>query len=404
MSSHDAIIIGGGIQGAMLALECARRGRRPLLVERATCGEGATASSFGIIHGGLRYLQAFDFRRWRRSRREQKWFAREFGDAVTQLRCVMPLYRGALRSRLLFRAAFAAQALASRLFELGEAGTVTGLLTSAQTRALYPIPEEGLIGGAYWSELVVHDATALVRAILRRVEGLGGTVIEQREASELLTRGGAVVGLAVRDRASNAVVHYFSDTVFVCAGFASQRIAAHFDRPLPLLSARVLAFNLLLDAPAPAGVALAVSAVPGRGRSLFLREHDGRLLAGTAYAPATDPSGSTAVPREEVERFLGEIVRAAPTLASARVLRVWSGLLPDRDETGLRLRARDVAWDHGRHGGPCGLHTVTPTKLTTAHALACDVLDRIWPHTHPPVANAARAWRPSPSLGKGSAE
>ncbi len=388
----------------MLALECVRRGRRPLLIERANLGEGATASSFGLVHGGLRYLQALNLPRWRRSRREQMWFAREFGDAVTPLRCVMPLYRGALRSPSLFRAAFAAHHLASRLVGLGGGGKETGLLTAAESRALYPIPEDGLIGSAYWSELVVRDAPALVRAIIRRVEGQGGTAIEQHEATELLTRDGAVVGLAVRDRATNAGVHYFSNTVFVCAGSATQRIATHFDRAIPALSARILAFNLLLDAPAPSGVALALSVVPGRGRSLFLREQNGHLLAGTGYAPAADLSDGITAPPEVIERFLGDIVRAAPTLAGAKVLQLWSGLLPDRDQTGFRLRTRDVAWDHGRHGGPSGLHSVTPTKLTTAHALACDVLDRIWPRPILPPAPRARLWREPPSFRKGAAK
>ena len=78
MAQFDAVVVGGGIQGLMVAWEIARRGGRPLLLERNALGGGASNASLGIIHGGLRYLQSLDVRRWHRSRREQLWFAREF--------------------------------------------------------------------------------------------------------------------------------------------------------------------------------------------------------------------------------------------------------------------------------------------------------------------------------------
>jgi glycerol-3-phosphate dehydrogenase len=374
----DAIIVGGGMQGAMLALECLARGRRPLLIERDRFGRGATGNSFGIIHGGLRYLQALDLPRWKRSRREQLWFAERFPDAVTPLRCVMPLYRGAMRSPALFRAAFVAQKVAGRATRLATDAD-TGLLSAEQTRSLYPMPARGLIGAAWWDELLVPDMPALVRAIVAAVVAEGGIALEGHEPTDLLVEGGRIAALGIRDIATGEVTHQSCDTLFLCSGAATQDLATRFDRPLPELSARVLAFNLLLDAPAPADIALALSPTPGRGRSLFLREHEGKLLAGTAYAPVGDLPVGAPVPAAEIDAFLADVIRAAPALAGVRVLEVWSGRLPDRDGIGVRLRDRDVLWDHGRNGGPHGLYSVTPTKLTTAHAHACDVLDSLWP-------------------------
>jgi hypothetical protein len=56
-----------------------------------------------------------------------------------------------------------------------------------------------------------------------------------------------------------------------------------------------------------------------------------------------------------------------------------SGLLPDTDGTGRRLRSGDVFLDHGRAGGPKGLYTLLGTKLTTAQALSEYAASRIWP-------------------------
>ena len=51
------IVIGGGINGVAIARECARAGKRTLLVEQSDLASGVTSRSTRIIHGGLRYLE-----------------------------------------------------------------------------------------------------------------------------------------------------------------------------------------------------------------------------------------------------------------------------------------------------------------------------------------------------------
>ena len=51
------VIIGGGINGVAIARECARAGKRTLLIEQHDFAAGTTSRSTRIIHGGLRYLE-----------------------------------------------------------------------------------------------------------------------------------------------------------------------------------------------------------------------------------------------------------------------------------------------------------------------------------------------------------
>ena len=53
----ETIIIGAGIQGTTLALAALERGVCPVLVDRDDHPSGASVNSYGIIHGGLRYLE-----------------------------------------------------------------------------------------------------------------------------------------------------------------------------------------------------------------------------------------------------------------------------------------------------------------------------------------------------------
>ncbi|MCR4565499.1 MAG: FAD-dependent oxidoreductase, partial [Bacteroidales bacterium] len=52
---YDVIIIGGGITGAGCARDCAMRGLRVLLLERADLTNGATGRNHGLLHSGARY-------------------------------------------------------------------------------------------------------------------------------------------------------------------------------------------------------------------------------------------------------------------------------------------------------------------------------------------------------------
>jgi glycerol-3-phosphate dehydrogenase len=56
--SYDVIVIGGGCNGAGVALDASSRGLKTLLIEANDFGSGASSKSTKLIHGGLRYLQA----------------------------------------------------------------------------------------------------------------------------------------------------------------------------------------------------------------------------------------------------------------------------------------------------------------------------------------------------------
>ena len=53
---YDVIIIGGGATGAGVALECATRGLKSVVLEANDFGSGASSKSTKLVHGGVRYL------------------------------------------------------------------------------------------------------------------------------------------------------------------------------------------------------------------------------------------------------------------------------------------------------------------------------------------------------------
>jgi glycerol-3-phosphate dehydrogenase len=61
MELFDLVVIGGGIHGCGVAVDAAGRGLKVALFEKNDLGSGTSSASTKLIHGGLRYLENFEF-------------------------------------------------------------------------------------------------------------------------------------------------------------------------------------------------------------------------------------------------------------------------------------------------------------------------------------------------------
>jgi glycerol-3-phosphate dehydrogenase len=86
----DVLVIGGGINGAGIARDAAGRGLSTLLVERADLASATSSSSSKLIHGGLRYLEQFEFRLVAEALAEREILLGIAGHLVWPTRFVMP--------------------------------------------------------------------------------------------------------------------------------------------------------------------------------------------------------------------------------------------------------------------------------------------------------------------------
>src|SRR5712691_10811842 len=102
--TFQVVIIGGGINGVAVARECARAGKRTLLVEQNDFASGVTSRSTRIIHGGLRYLEHGELDLVRESVREREKLLRERSHLVHPMHFLFLLNENSQRSALKVRA------------------------------------------------------------------------------------------------------------------------------------------------------------------------------------------------------------------------------------------------------------------------------------------------------------
>jgi glycerol-3-phosphate dehydrogenase len=89
-TDYDLLIVGGGINGAGIARDAAGRGIQTLLVDQGDFGGATSSASTKLIHGGLRYLEHYEFRLVAESLAEREVMLRIAPHLVAPLRFVMP--------------------------------------------------------------------------------------------------------------------------------------------------------------------------------------------------------------------------------------------------------------------------------------------------------------------------
>ena len=90
MEQFDLLVVGGGINGAGIARDAAGRGLSVLLVEKDDLAAHTSSASSKLIHGGLRYLEQFDFKLVRESLGERERLLRAAPHIVEPLEFVIP--------------------------------------------------------------------------------------------------------------------------------------------------------------------------------------------------------------------------------------------------------------------------------------------------------------------------
>jgi glycerol-3-phosphate dehydrogenase len=393
----DLIVVGGGIQGATIALEASRRGVTCLLLERGDYGSGASAASLRILHGGVRQLQRLQPARAWRSLRARAWFLRRYPELVAPLPCLFPLDGHGLRRPTCARAALAAHALLARLAGVGRDLPGGRVLSAPRARELLGgLRLDDLAGAALWHDAIMLDPVGIVLETVRSGCAQGLVALDHVHAEALLVDGGRVCGVHARDGLSGETLRFQADRVVEATGPGTGMGGTPRAGAVPAL----VAFNLLLDRPPPGPCAFAAPGSAAVGRALVLVPCDRRVLAGTWYIGDDGPSDPARLAEPHLDALLAELGRIWPAARIDRraVLGVLAGRLPAAASGSERPRESDLIRDFARSGGPMGYVRVCGTKFTTAPDLARRVVMRLFPDARP-TARTAGTVRPDASVG-----
>lgn len=204
-SKYDLLVVGGGVNGAGVARDAAGRGLRTLLCEQHDLAAHTSSASTKLIHGGLRYLEFYDFRLVRKSLREREIILESAPHIVRPMRFVLP-HDAHLRPAWMIRTGlFLYDHLARRRRLPGSEGV--NLRRHAAGAPLAPRYTKGFVYSDAWvddARLVVitamdaraHGARILTRTRCARLERVGDcwlAALVRADGSEMQVEASAVV-------------------------------------------------------------------------------------------------------------------------------------------------------------------------------------------------------------------
>jgi glycerol-3-phosphate dehydrogenase len=176
---YDLLVIGGGINGAGIARDAAGRGLSVLLAEKDDLASATSSSSSKLIHGGLRYLEQYEFRLVAEALAEREVLLRVAAHLVWPIRFVMP-HVPELRPRWMIRAGLFLYDHLARRASLPGSRSV-----SLHNSGLKPQLQHGF----EYSDCRVDDARLVVANAMGARE-LGATVLTRTEVKSARRDGG----------------------------------------------------------------------------------------------------------------------------------------------------------------------------------------------------------------------
>ena len=196
-------VIGGGINGAGIAWELARRDYRVTLFEKGRCGAQTSSATTKMIHGGIRYLERFHFGLVRESLRDRAWLLEHLPSLVKPIEILLPVYGDSPRSRFTLRAGLTLYDLLAGRNNIGRHQS----LSPEELMARLPLTTSGLRGGFTYFDAQVDDY-ALARTVVASAINEGATVREQTRVTSLRHDGkGWIVSTSAGDERFDFVVN-----------------------------------------------------------------------------------------------------------------------------------------------------------------------------------------------------
>ncbi len=363
----DVLVIGGGATGLGAAVEAASRGYRTLLIERDDFAKGTSSRSTKLVHGGVRYLEQFNFRLVLDALKERGHMLRNAPHLVHPLSFVVPVYD--YMGLPYYGFGLKMYEWLSGKLSLGK----SEMLSRAETLERLPtITQTGLKGGILYQDGQFDDARYAV-ALMRTLFDIGGVALNHAGVVRLLQQNGKITGAVVRDAETAYQLEIRAKVVVNATGVFAQEIM-HMDSAGqdPLLSISQ-GTHFVLPREFLAGSSALMVPKTSDGRVLFAIPWHQHLVVGTTDEPMSEglvEPRSTSQEREflrdHIHKYLGRAVDTGD------VLSVWSGLRP-LAASGNASTAK-LSRDHKITVSAKGLVTVTGGKWTTYRRMGEDAI------------------------------
>jgi glycerol-3-phosphate dehydrogenase len=361
--SKSLIVIGGGINGVAIALDAVQLGYAVTLIEKLTVGSGTSSKTSKLAHGGLRYLQQFQFKVVRESVQERNRLLETYPDFVHPLKFVVPVYNSSPWGMLTLSLGLTVYDLFSGL---GSPLPWHRRLSAEEITADYPdLVSRDLKGGFSYYDAQLDDL-GLVRHMADEARQRGVCVLENHQCIGLEYHHGHVCGVRIRHDHMERVL--LADQVIQTAGPWSSMFLEQDDPDGE--------FSLTLSKGAHIVVpdigysdAFLLSA-PQDQRVFFVMPFNGHTLIGTTETIYHGHPDSVVADDGDIDYLRTAFLSYFPRFADSPILDSFAGLRPLITQRGASMSPGIMSRDFRLVRSSSGLYSVLGGKYTTHGAVA----------------------------------
>lgn len=369
----DLCVIGGGINGTGVARDAAMRGLSVLLLEAQDLANSTSSSSTKLIHGGLRYLEYYEFKLVREALKERETLLGLAPHIIWPMRFVLPHDQNQRPAWLIRMGLFLYDHLAKRKKLPGSNGV-------SLTKTKYGLPlNDAFTKGFIYSDCWVEDSRLVV---LNAMDAQNhGAHIMTRNACTKIEHSGDHWTIHTKNMVTSHPDIYSATKIINAAGPWVRGLLDESD-----LSKESTPKIRLVK-----GSHIVVPKMYDGEHSYILQQEDGRIiftipyeykytLIGTTDVEVTEDPASVSISQDEIDYLLEAIAQAFKKPLSADDI-VWSysgvrPLLDDGDDNASAV-TRDYKLIHDHHDG-LDLLSIFGGKITTYRTLAKDAVDKIY--------------------------
>ena len=391
-TEYDVIVIGGGINGAGVARDAAIRGLNTILVDKNDFASGSSSWSSRLIHGGLRYLEYFEFPLVRESLKEREVLLRTAPHLVTPLQLTIPIYRD--RSRPYWK--IWAGMILYDLFSFDKTLPIHRMLPQKKFRQLFrSLDTDNLAGGSQYYDGQVTRAERLCLENIISAQNAGAIALNYMEVIELDIKNNRITDVVCKDKLTgeSVTISGSKDAVIInTAGPWIDRVCERGNKDGDRVTIGDAKKNggtkgshiVVEEFPGAPGSTLYVEA-KSDGRPFFIIPWLDKYLIGTTDLVYKDDIDNIKADDAEIDYLLQEVNNVVPAANLKRddVKFTYSGVRPLPNSDGKKpgsITRKHIIFDH-RQEGVNNLLSLIGGKLTTYRHVGEEMVDAVFKRT-----------------------
>ena len=372
-NNYDIIIIGGGATGFGCAVEAVSRGYKTLLLEAHDFGKGTSSKSTKLIHGGLRYLENFDFALVKEGLEERYSFLHNAPHLANKQSYLIPTR--SYFETIKYTIGVKLYEFLSGKYKIGKSYN----LNKKQTLAVLPNIDDSKL----MKSLVYYDGqfddTRLLVSLMKTFESKGGTALNYSKVKEIFSSEGSKIDtVKVEDALSGEITEFTAKHIVNATGtFSDVTIGlAKSDESHKFVSVAQGTHIVFAREKFPTEHAILIPETED-GRVLFILPWHDHLIVGTTDVKKEAPSLEPKAEKAEIEFILETFNQYAKNKVSVGDIKsVYCGQRPLVSPKKAKNSAK-ISRKHEIVESDNGLITVVGGKWTIFRRMGQDVLDYI---------------------------